>query len=183
MINKNSKTNYAHFTERLDFFMLFIYFVLFISTIVIIYITGHEIPINTNIDGSIHINNSLCTVFFISCFFFFLALYSITKSYKEAVFFINEVKVNHKTITLKGYQYNTKWEETLDIKNTQVDILTKKRGRAPEVYHLQFTDELNLRYNINTSFYWTYDEILILYRDIKNAQKKETVIAKPRSNS
>lgn len=172
MIHKDSKNKYASFIERLDFFILFIYSVLLITTLVITFITGHEILTNTNIDGSIHINSSLCTVFFISCFFFFLALYSIIRSCKEAVFFINEVLINHNKITLTGYKYNAKWQETLDIKNTQVDILTKKRGRAPEVYYLQFIDELNLKYNINTSFYWSYTEILILYRDIKNSQKE-----------
>lgn len=180
MINKDSKNNYAHFTERLDFFILFIYSVLFISTAVIAYLTGHEILTNTNVDGSLHINSSLYTVFFISSFFFFLALYSIVRSCKEAVFFINEVQIHHNTITLAGYKYNATWEENLDIKNTQIDIVTKKRGRAPEVYYLQFIDELNLKYNINTSFYWSYAEILILYSDIKNLQKADIATVKPR---
>ncbi|WP_264552108.1 hypothetical protein [Flavobacterium sp. N2038] len=173
MANKDSKVKYEQFIERLDFFILFVFSGLLILTIVMACLIGNEILKSTNIDGSIHIDSSLCTVFFISCFFFFLALYRITIVFKEAIFFINEVQINHNAIILTGYYCNTKWQETLDIKNTQVDIVTQKRGRAPEIHYLQFIDELNLKYNINTSFYWSYAEILILYRDIKNLQKEK----------
>ncbi|UUF12523.1 MULTISPECIES: hypothetical protein [Flavobacterium] len=183
MIDKDSKTKYARFRARLDFFILFIYGGLLIITLMLNYITAHEILNTRRADGSMHINRAMCAVLLISMSLFSLALYRIIRVCREAVFFINQVQISNKRLLLKGYRYDAIWEETLDIKNTQIEMLNRGKSRAPQVYYLQFTDELNLKYHINTSFYWSYTEILFLYRDLKKMQKQEIASVKTASRN
>ncbi|MBF7093547.1 hypothetical protein IUY40_18610 [Flavobacterium sp. ALJ2] len=113
---------------------------------------------------------SMYLIFLIGCCCLFLSLYAIIKAYQKAIVFINEVCIDNRMIKLKGYRYNTEWEESLTIKNIDIS-LKEQTNRRPYIYYLEIIDEYNGKYYLNTSFYWSYPEILAIYTDIKNAKK------------
>jgi hypothetical protein len=158
------KNKHIHFIERLDFFFILISLGLLIISGIFIRIFGFEM---SNYDKVYY---PILIPLLISCLFFSLSLYSFIKTYKKAIIFINEIQVNNKTIIFKGLRYNTAWEQTLTIKNVDVS-LKEQRNRRPYIYYLEFIDEDDAKYSINTSLFWTYPEILAIYKDIKNSQK------------
>ncbi|WP_086896226.1 hypothetical protein [Flavobacterium sp. AJR] len=159
------RNKHIHFIERLDFFITLISLGLLIVSGIFIRIFGSEM-FNYN-----KVYYPILIPLLISCLFFFLALYSFIKAYKRAIIFINEIQINNKSIILKGLRYNTTWEKTLVIKNIDIS-LKEQANRRPYVYYLEFIDEDDARYSINTSFYWSYPEILAIYKDIKTAENK-----------
>ncbi|KFF17906.1 hypothetical protein [Flavobacterium hydatis] len=152
------------FIDRLDFFFILINLGLLIISGIFIRIFGFEM---SNYDKVYY---PILIPFFISCLFFSLGLYGFIKTYKKAIIFINEIQVSNKAIILKGLRYNTNWEQTLTINNIEI-YLKEQSNRRPYIYHLEFVDEDDAKYSINTSIYWTYPEILAIYKDIKNSQK------------
>ncbi|MCV9929556.1 hypothetical protein OIU83_17980 [Flavobacterium sp. LS1R49] len=158
------KTKHIPFLERLDFFIILISLALLFFSSIFICIFGYEM---SNFDKVYY---PILIPLFISCLFFSLGLYSFIKTYKKAIIFINEIQIDNKTIILKGLIYNTPWEKSLAIKNIDIS-LKEQTNRKPYTYHLEFIDEDDTKYSINTSLYWTYPEILAIYKDIKNSQK------------
>ncbi|MCC9072533.1 hypothetical protein LNQ49_13160 [Flavobacterium sp. F-65] len=161
MSNKKPKSKYIPFIERLDIFIILIYFGLLCLAGIFLSMSSYEIVINNG-----KVITSMYVILLIGCCCLLLSLYTIIKTFRLAIIFINEVEINSKTITLKGYRYNNKWEETLNTKN--IDICIKEQtNRRPYLYHLELLDEDDTKYNINTSKYWSYDELLNLHNEIK----------------
>jgi hypothetical protein len=166
MNNIKSKTTYIPFIDRLDIFIILIYLGLLCLAGILIAFSSYEIGINHG-----KAMTSIYVVFLIGCCCLLLSLYAIIKKYQKAIIFINEILINNKTIILKGLRYNTPWEKRLTIKNIDIS-LKEQTNRRPYIYYLEFLDEDDTKYNINTAFYWNYSEILATYTDIKNAKNK-----------
>jgi hypothetical protein len=161
----NIKSTYIAFIDRLDVFIIIIYFGLLCLSGILIAFSSYEIAIN---HGKVMV--SIYIIFFIGFSFLLLSLYAIIKAYQKAIIFINEVLINNKTIKLTGLRYNTTWEKTLTIKNIDIS-LKEQTNRKPYIYYLELIDEDDTKYSIGTSFYWTYEELLAIFTDIKSCKK------------
>ena len=165
MNNIKSKPTYIPFIDRLDIFIILIYLGLLCLAGMFLTFSSYEIVINNG-----KVIPSIYVIFLIGFSFLLLSLYAIIKAYQKAIIFINEVLINNKTIKLTGLRYNTTWEKTLTIKNIDIS-LKEQTNRRPYIYYLELIDEDDTKYSIGTSFYWTYEELLAIFTDIKSCKK------------
>lgn len=168
MNNIKPKSTFIPFIDRLDIFIILVYSGLLCLAGGFVIFSGYEIS-----KYSSKAMTSLYVVFLIGCCFFLLSLYTIIKECQKAIILINEVKINNKTITLTGYRYNTEWEVVLNTKKIDICIKEQTRHRRNSVYYLEFLDEDDSKYYINTSVYWSYEEILSMYNEIRKVTIKK----------
>lgn len=166
MRNIKPKPTYIPFIERLDFFIILVYSGLLILAGMFIAFSSYEITITIG-----KAMTSIYVIFLIGSCFLLLSLYSIIKTFQKAIIFVNDVEVNSNIITLRGYKYNKNWEVVLNTQKIETCI-KEQVNRRPYIYYLEFLDEDDTKYNINTSIYWSYEELLNLYNEIKKAKKK-----------
>ncbi|MDN3675288.1 hypothetical protein QWY99_19840 [Flavobacterium branchiarum] len=165
MNNKSPQSKYIPFIERLDIFMILIYFGQLILATMFIAFSSYEIAMTIG-----KAMTSLYVIFLIGFCFLLLSLYAIIKAFRSAIIFINDVEINSKTITLRGYKYNAKWEVVLNTKKIDICIKEQTRYRRNSVYYLEFLDEDDSKYYLNTSIYWSYEEILNVYNEIRKVK-------------
>lgn len=166
MNNIKSKPTYIPFIDRLDIFIILIYLGLLCLAGMFLTFSSYEIVINHG-----KVIPSIYVIFLIGCCCLILSLCVIIKIFQSAIIFINAVEFNSKTITLRGYKYNTKWEVVLNTKKIAICIKEQQRYRRGSLYYLEFVDEDDTKYNINTSIYWSYEEILNIYNKISPLTK------------
>jgi hypothetical protein len=76
---------------------------------------------------------------------------------------------------LIGYEFNTKWEEEIDIQKTEIKIKSKTRGRFNIHYLLRLTCEKEV-YDINKLFNWDYFTIVEIYKEFKNIKEEKIIL-------
>ncbi len=108
-------------------------------------------------------------------FFIIVGLLYIIENYINSINFISEIRIDKEKITLIGYEFNTKWEEEIDIQKTEIKIKSKTRGRFNIHYLLRLTCEKEV-YDINKLFNWDYFTIVEIYKEFKNIKEEKIIL-------
>ena len=124
MSQKVFKTDFISFTDRIKNDII-------VGVLIIFGITIYWFCVNEV--------NYIESIFLI--FFIIVGLLYIIENYINSINFISEIRIDKEKITLIGYEFNTKWEEEIDIQKTEIKIKSKTRGRFNIHYLLRLTCE------------------------------------------
>lgn len=98
-------------------------------------------------------------------------LYVYREYYHNPLPFINKIRIKNDQVIITGYNYDTAWEEHLNISETQLQIFGAGGGRSANIdYYLVFASNKK-SFRINDNQKWNYfdiHEIFTLFYKIKN---------------
>ncbi|WP_281322239.1 hypothetical protein [Flavobacterium aestivum] len=107
-------------------------------------------------------------------FFIIAALLYTIENYINSINFISEIRIDKEKITLIGYEFNSKWEEKIDIKRTEIKIKSKG-GKSNIQYLLRLSCDKEV-YDINKLFNWDYFTIVEIYKEFKKNKEEKIIL-------
>lgn len=88
--------------------------------------------------------------------------------------FVNEVKFIDDKIIITGYHFDSRWDEEMDIKTSDIKIKSKGNGRGNVEYYLRIISS-DKTVEINRSFTWDYTSLLTLFREFKRIKGEKII--------
>lgn len=95
----------------------------------------------------------------------FGVVYMIVALFKARTF-VNEVRIADDKIIVTGHDFDRRWDKEIVVKNSDIKIKSKGRGRGNVEYYLTITSPDN-KVDINRSFTWDYFSLLTIFREFK----------------
>jgi hypothetical protein len=108
--------------------------------------------------------------FMILAFAFAYGLISLS----NAKTYINELNFLDDKLIVVGHDYDSPWEKQFSIKNSNIKINSKGRGRGKVGYYFTITSG-DLKVEINRSFNWDYSTLLIMFNEFKRVKNEKII--------
>lgn len=88
--------------------------------------------------------------------------------------FVNEVKIADDKIIVTGFDFDRRWDKEINIKNSDIKIKSKGRGRGNVEYYLTIISPDN-KVDINRSFTWDYFSLLTIFHEFKRIKGEKII--------
>jgi hypothetical protein len=92
----------------------------------------------------------------------------------KAKTFVTEVKIADDKIIVTGHDFDRRWDKELNIKNSDIKIKSKGRGRGNVEYYLTIISP-DSKLDINRSFTWDYFSLLTIFHEFKRIKGEKII--------
>lgn len=88
--------------------------------------------------------------------------------------YVNEVKITGDKLIVTGHHFDSRWDEEIDIRTSNIKIKTKGRGRGNVEYYLTIVSR-DKTVDINRSFNWDYSSLLTIFHEFKRIKEEKII--------
>ena len=103
----------------------------------------------------------------------FGAVYGLVSIVSAKTFISGIIFVDDNLIVI-GHDYDSPWEKKFNIKNSNIKIRSKGRGRGKVDYYFTITSG-DVKAEINRSFNWDYSTLLTIFNEFKRVKKEKII--------
>lgn len=107
-----------------------------------------------------------------------MGIYFLAFSIINSKIFINNITIVDSKMIVTGYNFNSPWKETFDIKTSNIEIKHKSQGRGNIEYYLKIIsiDKKDL-VTINHSLNWKHETLLKIFKEFKRIKGEKIIMA------